>query len=246
PGTPYTGLPWFEIIKAECTNFKIMNLDEAQLLKLLEADENECLEFKSLLLDNKKIAEYAVALGNEGGGWLLIGISDRKPRKIIGIAEYSQSDLQKIQKSVLDATSIRINICPVKTSAGYVLGIRIPARLRGQVFHTKTGRFLMRSGEDLRGMTLIEIAAILNEAPRIEGKTGLQTLALFETRRLRYEIEQARSFPIDWQKLDGLISKLTPYGRDFDFDVKDEVIYTASIASDFARDEMPAETANRI
>ena len=45
-----------------------------------------------------------------------------------------------------------------------VLAVKIPSRLRGQLFSTQDGKFLMRVGEDLRGMSQVEIAAVLKEA----------------------------------------------------------------------------------
>lgn len=223
-----------------------MKLSEAELLRLINADENESLEFKRALPDNRIIGEYAVALGNEGGGWLLVGITDRKPRKIIGIPRLSQDDLQRLQRSVFDSTNIRIDVCPVVAGGDYVLCLNMPPRLPGQAFHTKTGKYLMRTGEDLRGMTLAEISKILSEAPRTEGKSDLNSLALFEVRRLRYEIEAAISYKTNWQQLGKLVSKLTPFGRDFDFGVKSEVIYAAQLATSPARYGMPDETAGRI
>ena len=83
-----------------------MKLNETELLKLLEAEESERLEFKSQRPDNKSIGEYAVALGNEGGGWLLIGVTHRKPRQIVGISELSQPELHGLERSVFDSTSI--------------------------------------------------------------------------------------------------------------------------------------------
>ena len=81
-------------------------MDEAQLRRLMGDDEGEGLEFKSALLSRKEIAEYAVGIGNEGGGWLVMGISDRRPRPIVGIEEQSAADLQKVRDSVMDAAGI--------------------------------------------------------------------------------------------------------------------------------------------
>jgi hypothetical protein len=223
-----------------------MKLTEAELLEFIDADESERLEFKRALPDPKIVGEYAVALGNEGGGWILIGITDRRPRKIIGISPQSPSDLRRLQRSVFDFTDIRVETCSVTTASGYVLGLNIPPRPPGQILHTKSGKYLMRMGEDLRGMTPAEINKILNEAPRSEGDSSLEKLALFEVRKLRYEIEQAISFKTEWEQLGKTVSKLKPYGRDFDFAVQSEVIYTANIASDPARYGMPAEVAHRI
>jgi hypothetical protein len=71
--------------------------------------------------------------------------------------------MQQLQRSVWDSMNIRIETQLIATSEGTVLGISIPSRLPGHLFHTKDGKFLMRVGEDLRGMSQVEIAAVLKE-----------------------------------------------------------------------------------
>ena len=48
--------------------------------------ENQRLEFKEakVQFDNKKLYKYCVAIANEGGGKLILGVSDQLPRKVIG------------------------------------------------------------------------------------------------------------------------------------------------------------------
>jgi hypothetical protein len=43
-------------------------MNETELQDLMAADESEGLEFKSSLLSRKEIGEYAVGIGNQGGG----------------------------------------------------------------------------------------------------------------------------------------------------------------------------------
>ncbi|MFN7954354.1 MAG: ATP-binding protein [bacterium] len=134
-----------------------MNVTEAVLRRWLTDPEGERLELKSTLLSRKEIAEYAVAIGNEGGGWLVMGVTNRPPRRVVGVDPPSAAQSQTIQNSVLDATGIRVEIGQIATEEGTVVAIRIPGRPRGQVFSTRSGKYLMRAGETLRGMTLAEI-----------------------------------------------------------------------------------------
>ncbi len=60
-------------------------MNENELRQLIQRDEGENLEFKQALLSRKQIGEYAVGIGNEGGGWLVLGITDARPRQIAGI-----------------------------------------------------------------------------------------------------------------------------------------------------------------
>lgn len=123
-------------------------------------DEREHLEFKEGLLSRKEIGEYAVGIGNEGGGWLVMGVTNKKPRRIKGTKKLDATDVQKIRDGVLDATGIQIDVASLETAEGYVLAVKIPARPKGRVFFTKTGKYLMRTGEGLRGMPPDEIERI--------------------------------------------------------------------------------------
>ena len=64
-----------------------MATTQEQLNNLLAIrSENQRLEFKEakVQFDNKKIYKYCVAIANEGGGKLILGVSDQLPRKVIG------------------------------------------------------------------------------------------------------------------------------------------------------------------
>jgi hypothetical protein len=55
------------------------------------SSEHQRLEFKEAKnqFDNRKLYEYCVALANEGGGHLLLGVSDKPPRPIVGTAAFN-------------------------------------------------------------------------------------------------------------------------------------------------------------
>ena len=48
--------------------------------------ETQNLEFKEAKnqYDNKKLFKYCVAIANEGGGYLVLGITDKVPRQVVG------------------------------------------------------------------------------------------------------------------------------------------------------------------
>lgn len=173
-----------------------MKLDEASLRALISADEDERLEFKRTLLSTKEITEYAVALGNEGGGWLIMGVTNRKPRAVVGVPEHSREELLRIQSAVFDSGGIKIRLHPISTSTGWVLAVEIPSRLPGKVFHTQGGKYLMRAGESLRGMPNEEIAAIFAEAapPKQAAPSALPVLN--ELRTLAAESKIVKVHPI--------------------------------------------------
>ncbi len=53
--------------------------------------EHQNLEFKEAKtqFDNRKLYKYCVALANEGGGHLLLGIEDQPPRKVVGTSAFN-------------------------------------------------------------------------------------------------------------------------------------------------------------
>ncbi|MDP3939021.1 MAG: ATP-binding protein, partial [Deltaproteobacteria bacterium] len=75
-------------------------------------------------------------------------------------------ELGRIRESVADATGIHIALEVVPTGEGKVLVARLPPRPRGVPFHTNAGKYLVRLGDQLRGMTVEEIDAVRAEAGR--------------------------------------------------------------------------------
>lgn len=61
--------------------------------------EGEQLEFKEAKsqLDQTKLCRYCVAIANEGGGRLVLGVSDARPRRVVGTAAYN--DLGEYRRS---------------------------------------------------------------------------------------------------------------------------------------------------
>ena len=170
-------------------------MNEAELRQLITEPEGEGVEFKPTLLSRKEIAEYAVGIGNAGGGLLLMGVSDRLPRRIIPLQVPPMEELARIQESVADSAQIHVQLEVVRIQEGSVLAVKIPPRTRGTPFHTRDGKFLIRLGEGLRGMTMAEIDAIRREAggeftaSAVSGdpKTLIAASGMEELRRLMVE-----------------------------------------------------------
>jgi predicted HTH transcriptional regulator len=87
-----------------------------ELIQIMDNREGEQVEFKPSLLGRRELAEYAVGLGNSGGGWLFTGISDRPPRRILPFDWPSEDDLQRIRTSIYDSARIRVDFQRVETS----------------------------------------------------------------------------------------------------------------------------------
>ncbi|SMH59162.1 MULTISPECIES: ATP-binding protein [Cyanophyceae] len=175
---------------------------------LNEATENEHLEFKEAKkqYDTIKLLKYCVALANEGGGYLIFGVTDKKPRKIIGSAAYPTPEAQnKIKKQILEKLHIRVELTELNPPEGRVLIFEIPSRPTGQAINLD-GAYWMRSGEDLVPMTPDRLKAIFAEDQQdwfIQSAREKQTLdqiinlldtpTYFELKNLPY--------PTDWDAI---------------------------------------------
>jgi len=74
--------------------------------------ESEHLEFKEAKqqYDTTKLLRYCVALANEGGGHLVLGVSDKLPRQVVGsLAFIAPADLNDIKSRIFDKLHIRAN-----------------------------------------------------------------------------------------------------------------------------------------
>jgi ATP-dependent DNA helicase RecG len=130
---------------------------------MLGLDESERVEFKRGALGAKELAEYAVGIGNSGGGVLVLGVTDKPPREVRGLSEDGVDQVLRARQGVLDSTRVRIEVQRRVVDGKVVLLVDIPARPRGSVFHTADGKYLMRVGESLVGMPESELDRIKRE-----------------------------------------------------------------------------------
>lgn len=62
--------------------------------ELLEAKEGEHVQFKEAKkqFDSREAAKCCCALANNGGGKLVFGITDKRPRSVVGSAAFDQPE----------------------------------------------------------------------------------------------------------------------------------------------------------
>ncbi|WP_242032855.1 ATP-binding protein [Oscillatoria sp. FACHB-1406] len=117
--------------------------------------ENEKLEFKEAKnqFDTVKLMKYCVAIANEGGGYLIFGITDKRPRQVVGSHAFSTPEsLNKIKAQIVKKLHLRVDTTELQHSDGRVLIFEIPSRPTGQPI-ALDGAYLMRAGEELVAMT---------------------------------------------------------------------------------------------
>jgi len=133
-----------------------------QLQHWLGEPEGVHLEFKEAKhnFHFDKLADYCVALANEGGGNIILGVTDLRPRRIVGTQAFAEPG--RTEAGLYDRLSHRIPVEEVTTAEGRVLVVHVPARLPGTAWQID-GRYLKRAGDELTAMTANELRAIFGE-----------------------------------------------------------------------------------
>jgi ATP-dependent DNA helicase RecG len=146
-----------------------------ELLRLKESEDK--VEFKEAKSGNfhynggnriepkdrrKCILGYIVALANERGGHLVLGITDKYPHLIVGTNQ-SLGSIGKLEQDIYDDLKIRVLIKELFDEKGLrVLHIQVPSRPTGKVFNFEDIP-LMRVGDELLKMTDEQYRNIINE-----------------------------------------------------------------------------------
>lgn len=140
-----------------------MTVSLEQITAWLNAKEDTRVEFKSAReqMDSQNIVNYCVALSNEGGGHLVLGITPKIPRRICG-TDALKGKLDKEQTRLLQQLHLRIDVEEINHPKGRLVVFSIPGRPIGEAIHYK-GKYLMRSGEQVVPMTPDRLKSIFSE-----------------------------------------------------------------------------------
>jgi ATP-dependent DNA helicase RecG len=164
--------------------------------------EHQGLEFKEAKhqYDTRKLCEYCVAIANEGGGQLILGIADPLPRSVVGTSAFQE--VNKITQDLFTWVGFRVDVEEVQHPGGRVVIFHIPGRPQGTAYHYG-GKYLMRSGEQLVPMSEDRLRLIFAEGQpdwleelSKSGLSGQQVIELldtqtyFELRKLPYPTNQ--------------------------------------------------------
>lgn len=135
----------------------------AQLQQWLAEPEGNRLEFKEAKQNFHfdKLVEYCVALANEGGGKIVLGVTDRSPRRIVSTAAFAEPG--RTEAGLHERLAHRIPVEELHTPEGRVVVVHVPGRLPGTAWQID-GRYLKRAGDALTAMGDAELRAIFAEA----------------------------------------------------------------------------------
>lgn len=128
----------------------------------LNAPEGTRLEFKtaSNRFDFEALADYCVALANEGGGTIILGVTDQRPREVVGTAAFAEPG--RTEAGLHQRLGHRIPVEEFFHEGKRVLIVHVPARLPGTVWNHK-GRFFKRAGDELTVLSGDELRTIFAE-----------------------------------------------------------------------------------
>ena len=165
--------------------------------------EHQKLEFKEAKtqFDNDRLYKYCVAIANECGGKLILGVADQPPRPVVGTKAFR--DPVAMAEKLFQAIGFRVDIEEVQHPDGRVLVFHIPSRPRGTAYHLGGG-YLMRVGQALSPMSEDQLRRIFAEGGpnwlEETSKSGLSsqevvdlldTQTYFELLKMPYPTEQA-------------------------------------------------------
>lgn len=123
-----------------------------EVLLLLNAAENERLECKRFQNggDFDELCKYVAGIANAGGGVIVLGVSDARPRVIVGTPAFAEPG--KTTGSIFQRLLHSVSIEEHTLDGKRVVVVSIPPRLPGIAVSDK-GRYWYRVGEELVPMS---------------------------------------------------------------------------------------------
>ncbi len=108
------------------------------------------------------ILGYVTAFANEGGGYLVLGVSDKYPHQVVGTTQCLDAT-GKLEQDIYNATRIRTEVSTlIDENGNRVLIIKINARPIGKLYKFEDVP-LMRIGEELLPMSDEKYRSIIQE-----------------------------------------------------------------------------------
>ena len=134
-----------------------------QLAEIMASKEGENLEFKEARTkyDFEKLVQYCAALANEGGGMIVFGVTDKRPRTVVGSQAFRQPE--RTRAALIERLHLNIDFSIVHHPAGRVLIFHVPTHPIGNPVKYK-GIYWQRQGDSLIAMTEDRLRCIFAEA----------------------------------------------------------------------------------
>ncbi|WP_236698473.1 helix-turn-helix domain-containing protein [Xylophilus sp. Leaf220] len=140
-----------------------MPTSPAQLQQWMVEPEGQRLEFKEAKqrFDFENLLKYCVALANEGGGRVVLGVTDQRPRRIVGSSAFDTPE--RTEAGLHQRLGHRIPVEELRLPEGRVVIVHVPSRLPGTAWQVG-GCYYKRAGDDLAPLGHQELQAMFAEA----------------------------------------------------------------------------------
>lgn len=203
-----------------------MDITREQIDEWLNSpSEDRKLEFKEarLELSQDKICQYCVAIANAEGerdGYLVLGITDKKPRKVKGTNTVENKP--KMEKLIYERTELPVEIGETEYLGERIVFFKIPPRPRGKAYKyqhvplTRVGEQVMPMSDDQHRRILLEGEPDWLKRPAMKGVNAQDVLRLLDMESF-YDLLGAPP-PSDSEIIERLISEdlITRQGGVFD------------------------------
>lgn len=133
------------------------------IMWLLHAKEGENIEFKKAenSFEFDELTKYSCAIANRGGGYIVFGISDKRPRQVVGSRAFEQPE--RTRSGLMDRLRLRIDFHLLESNGKRVLVFDIPSRPVGIPIQDR-GIVWWRQGDSLIEMPMEEMRTIFAES----------------------------------------------------------------------------------
>lgn len=133
-----------------------------QFQTLLADAEGRHTEFKAATgsFPFEDLVKYCVALANEGGGTIVLGVTDRRPRQVLGTRAFDEPG--RTEAGIYERLRQRVPIEEYHHDGKRVLLVHVPRRLPGTAWQ-HDGSFWMRAGDALVPMSDDQLRRIHEE-----------------------------------------------------------------------------------
>ncbi len=131
--------------------------------RLLAAPEGARLEFKAARggFHFEELVKYVVALANEGGGSIIFGVEDTRPRRVVGTTAFAEPG--RTEAGLFEQLRQRVAVEERLHEGERVVIVEVPSRLAGTAWQYR-GTFWMRAGDALVPMTDEQLRRIHEES----------------------------------------------------------------------------------
>ncbi|MBW2552811.1 MAG: putative DNA binding domain-containing protein [Deltaproteobacteria bacterium] len=140
-----------------------MSVTVEQLEEMMTFKEGESLEFKEAKnnFHFETLVKYCAALANEEGGDVILGVTDKRPRHVVGSRAFRQPERTRL--GLIEQLHLNIDFSEVNHPDGRVLIFHVPKHPIGNPVKYK-GIYWQRQGDKLVPMSEDSLRKIFAEA----------------------------------------------------------------------------------